>query len=136
MKSSKPIHKPIQVRSAVGLFYLALSLSLIQPFIASSAMARPPAPVVLAMAVAAVVTVFLIEFVSIGRNWARIVYLVLTILALPLSLLAFRVHLQHSWLAAVCTVAQLAAHGVGLWLVFSAPGRAWFRAGQKQGRNP
>lgn len=127
MKSSKPM----QVRCAVGLFYLALSLSLIQPFIVSSAMARPPAAIVLAMAIAAVMTVFLIEFVSIGRNWARVSYLVLTVLSLPWSLLYLQDQLAHSLLAVASIIVQLAAHAAGLWLVFSAPGAGWFRARQK-----
>lgn len=127
MKSSKPM----QVRCAVGLFYLALLLSLIQPFIVSSAMARPPAAIVLAMAIAAVMTVFLIEFVSIGRNWARVTYLVLTVLSLPWSLLYLQDRLMHSPLAATSIVVQLAAHAAGLWLVFSAPGSVWFRMREK-----
>lgn len=120
--------KPTQVRFAVALFYLALALSLVQPFVMS--MGRPPVAVVLGFAIAAVMTVLLIEFVSIGRNWARITYLVLTVLALPMSFLAFRAHLDRSWLAAASIVTQLVAHGVGLWLVFSAPGSGWFRKRQ------
>lgn len=122
MKSSKPA----QVRFAIALFYLALLLALAQPFILS--LTRPPVAAVLGYVTAGVLTVFLIEFISIGRNWARIVYLVFTILPLPISFLSFQTRLAHDPLAAASIVVQLLAHGVGLWLVFSAPGSGWFRA--------
>ncbi|SDY12971.1 hypothetical protein SAMN05421681_11196 [Lysobacter enzymogenes] len=49
----------------------------------------------------------------------------------PRSGLYLQDRLVHFPLAATSGVVQLAAHAVGLWLVFSAPGREWFRARQK-----
>ena len=119
--------KPVQVRIAVGLFYLALALSLAKPFIEPGPWLRPPLALVIGAAIAALLTVFLIEFVSIGRNWARIVYLVLTLLSLPLTFLALKAGLAGSAIGTASIVAQLLSHAIGLYLLFAAPGKAWFQ---------
>ena len=118
--------KPTQIRVAVGLFYLALLLSLAKPFIEPWAWLRPPTIVVVGSAIAALLTVFLIEFVSIGRNWARIAYLVLTLLSLPIAALALKAELSAPHLGTASIAAQLLAHAIGLYLLFTAPGKAWF----------
>lgn len=118
--------KPTQVRIAVGLFYLALLLSLAKPFLEPGLWLRPPAILIAGSAAAALLTVFLIEFVSIGRNWARIAYLVLTLLSLPIGALLLKAELSAPNLGTASVAVQWLAHAIGLYLLFTAPGKGWF----------
>ncbi|MFD0325888.1 hypothetical protein [Lysobacter gummosus] len=117
--------KPSQVRVAVALFYIALALALAGPFIDTDLGMRPPGVVIVGCVVAALFTVFLIEFISIGRNWARITYLVLTILSLPVPFLYLKQNISTSYVGVASVVIQLVAHGVGLYLLFTS-GKSWF----------
>lgn len=117
--------KPAQVRVATGLFYLALALTLATPFVDSGLRMRLPGEVILVSATA-VFTVFLIEFIAIGKNWARIIYLVLTVLALPLSILYLKDGSSTSRTEMASDVILLLADGIGLYLLFTAPGKFWF----------
>ncbi|MEI2453477.1 hypothetical protein [Lysobacter firmicutimachus] len=118
--------KPVQVRIAVGLFYLSLALSLVKPFIELGPTLRPPVSLVLTVSIAALVTVFLIEFISIGRNWARIAYLVLTLLSLPFTVYALARGLTGSYIGTGSVIVQLLLHAVGLYLLFATSGKRWF----------
>lgn len=118
--------KPSQVRVAVALFYVALVLTLAAPFISSDFGPRPAGFVIAVRVVAALFTVFLIEFISIGKNWARITYLVLTVLALPAPFMAAWQGISISNVEVASIAVQLLAHGVGLYLLFTAPGKSWF----------
>ncbi|MGO1069691.1 hypothetical protein [Lysobacter sp. CA199] len=118
--------KPSQVRVAVALFYLALALTLAAPFIDSPLGRRPPGALIVAGVIAALFTVLLIEFISIGRNWARITYLVLTIISLPAPYFYLKQGVSANYIGAASVAVQLLAHGVGLYLLFTSPGRSWF----------
>ncbi|KWS05582.1 hypothetical protein AZ78_3134 [Lysobacter capsici AZ78] len=101
-------------------------LTLAAPFISSDFGPRPAGFVIAVRVVAALFTVFLIEFISIGKNWARITYLVLTVLALPAPFMAARQGISISNVEVASIAVQLLAHGVGLYLLFTVPGKSWF----------
>ncbi|MGO1071223.1 hypothetical protein [Lysobacter sp. CA199] len=119
--------KPDQIRMAVGLLYLALALGLMGPFIDDS-FRRIPGIAILISALTAVFTVVLIEFISIGRNWARMVYFGLTILGLPFSFMSLYRHLAgDEYLLVASAVVQLVAHGIAFYWVFIGPAKWWFK---------
>lgn len=121
--------KPIQVRIAVALFYVGLALSLGGFAIdaVSGGFGRPPVMLVVVYGLVAVATIMLIEYIAIGRNWARIVYLVLTLAGIALGLPALRALMEAGKFGGVATFCgQVATQGVGLALVFFGEGGRWF----------
>jgi len=120
--------KPSQVKLSVALLYLALVLVLIQSFATAFSWGRPPTALIAINGIVAILTVFLIEYISIGRNWARIFYFVLTLLGLPVSFAFFRQHLSdHAYLMLLSLSIQLIAHGFAFYLLFFSPGKRWFK---------
>jgi hypothetical protein len=70
-----------------------------------------------------------------GRNWARIVHLVLTSLGLLLTLWALPKAFEKSTYDGVMYIVQTAMSVVGLVFLFSPPANAWYRA-MKAARAP
>ena len=64
--------------------------------------------------------------IAIGRNWARIVFLVLTLVGSPLAVLDMPEMVRRSPVAAGVTVVDLVIVAIALYLLVF-PGRAWFR---------
>jgi cell division protein FtsW (lipid II flippase) len=75
-------------------------------------------------------TIFLLSFliwnISQGKNWARLVFLVLYLLGLPFSLYALPADFGRSAIVGVCSIAQIVLQGAGLWLTSRPPGKDWF----------
>jgi hypothetical protein len=64
---------------------------------------------------------------SQGRNWARIVLLVLFLFGLPLYPIHIREEFGRSATIAVLSLAQGALEGAALFLAFTAPAKDWFK---------
>ena len=69
----------------------------------------------------------LILKVSTGRNWARITYLILTILSLPLYVPIVRIDFNSHAALGLFTAASVVLPILGLWLLFTSPGKRWFQ---------
>ena len=69
----------------------------------------------------------LILKVSTGRNWARITYLILTILSLPLYVPIVRIDFNTHAALGLSTAASVVLPILGLWLLFTSPGKRWFQ---------
>jgi hypothetical protein len=123
--------RPRQVQIAVALLWLSLVLGIPEAILSTR-----PAPTedgrvdtvfVVVMLLAFAFTFFLTVKVYQGRNWARIVVLVLTALSITMTLFPFdepRVDgplLQG--LRLLCVLIDVAA----MYLVFSKPGSLWFK---------
>jgi len=70
---------------------------------------------------------FLVMKISAGRNWARIVCLVLVLLGLPFAISAYvqevRIHLVSGTLSIIILILQL----IGTFLLFTKQSNLWFR---------
>jgi hypothetical protein len=67
--------------------------------------------------------------IYVGRNWARILLLILTVLGmLMLSSRIFRgILFAAPAIAVLSTLVSTGITGVNLWLLFISPGRRWFK---------
>lgn len=123
--------KPREVRTATVLFHLGLLMGLLGIFLdvfwAGFGVTRPSAALAVAYGAAVLGIVLLVEHIAIGRNWARISYLVLYIVGLPLALLFLARHAaQLSPFTLLLIAGLLTANFTGLLLVFQASARPWF----------
>ena len=123
-----PLPRPAQVRWAVRLLWASMVLALPEAIV-EEARAPTMAHLVGGLLIEAVMLLFacwLYVCVTRGRNWARIVLLLLTLLStgmvvlVPLARGATPLEQVYTWLNTVCDV-------VCMGLLFSPPASAWFR---------
>jgi len=121
-----PAERPSQVLLAVRLLWASLGLGIV-----TSAIMRPHLPPGRETLFIQVATFALLGWLTYkiwaGRNWARITFLVLWVLgfipAVPILLRTFGV----SPLAGSINLVQSLLQIVALYLVFTNPGRSWFK---------
>jgi hypothetical protein len=127
----RPAERPIQVTRAVWLLWTVLALGTVVNFI------RPQGAVPMGMLMAIVIWllstaiyVLFIVKIAAGRNWARIVYLVLTLLGflfIPVSWSVLVEVMKSSVLYTVVYFLNTAISVYALYLLFTKPANAWFR---------
>jgi hypothetical protein len=124
---SQPLPCPSQVNIAVALLWIGWGLGL--PIWYLSAV-RDPATGFLPWMIAFTGTLFILSaalnvMVSRGRNWARIVVLVLV--ALSAIMILFPVD-ESSALEEVLTGLSVVLEGYAVYLLFTNPGKLWYQA--------
>lgn len=62
----------------------------------------------------------------LGRNWARMTYLVLTILGLVVTVPDLLAELDYAPIQGAISAVAIAIQLVGVYLVFTFPGKTWF----------
>src|SRR5574340_560235 len=72
-------------------------------------------------------TVFLIFMILRGQNWARLLYITLFFLGLPLSVPAFLMALSKNPISAFINLIQLSLQMMAVVLLLQKPTRDWFR---------
>ena len=82
---------------------------------------------ILIMFIVAVLSAFIFNSISQGRNWARITYLVLTLIGFPMSVSEMMSELGRSPVIGLISAVSIVLTIFALWLVFTMPGSAWFR---------
>jgi len=70
---------------------------------------------------------FLIFKISAGRNWARITYLVMSIIGVLPTLPIVLGEFSRSAVVGALSVAQIGLQVYALFLLFTQPGSSWFR---------
>lgn len=81
---------------------------------------------VLAGIVGVLIVAFLITKIGVGRNWARIVLLVLFAIGVLQFLVSADVAFTFAPLLFLLGLLQLVLQGGALYLLFTPPGNAWF----------
>jgi uncharacterized membrane protein YagU involved in acid resistance len=126
-----PRVRPRAVKIAVVLLWVELCLAVVNPFLTSNlvTLGTREADYKLFSEIFILIMIAISAWINIkvwqGRNWARIVALVLTLLAFP-TLLALPEMFREEALSATVSLAALALDVVAMILVFG-PGRDWFR---------
>ncbi len=120
--------KPSEVAGAVNLLWAALALGPIKVLLDWRYLRAHANPAFMALVMGAViaVSVALILQIARGRNWARVTYLVLTILGSVPYLTSLKAELERSLVLGGMSVAQMGLQIVALWLLFTSPGKASF----------
>jgi hypothetical protein len=123
------IPRPRQVTIAVALLWVSLVLGL--PTWVLSASRDPetafhPAFIVF-MAIVFLLSAALNILIHRGRNWARILLLVLVVIAGALLLVPVDEPVPAGVLENTLTAVSLALDAVALYLLFTPPGASWYR---------
>jgi hypothetical protein len=121
MEATPAAKKPRQVDIAVAMLWASLFIGLIKLLDREETI--PIGPYVLAV----VFSMFLFFKISAGRNWARIIYLVLWLLGLVEYVPAAVDNFPHSPVVAAVFLVQPGLSGYGLYLLFTRPGNDWFQ---------
>jgi hypothetical protein len=119
---------PNQVKLAVNLVWLSLGIGLLSTVFHQPA-TSPKFGVGFAVAVI-VVTFAIIIFINFkilaGRNWARILNLILFAIGLPMSVLPLGKVFNQPTFDGLAEVLQIGLQAASLYLVFLTKGKEWF----------
>jgi len=77
------------------------------------------------------ITLVFIWFIFRRKNWARIVYTVLTVLSLPFAGVAIARELDGDWIGAISSGTQVVLALASIVFLFTRPSREWFSASQQ-----
>ncbi len=127
--SSAPPVRPRQVGVATALLWISLALGVPTMYLT---MARDTDTGFQPLFIALIVILFAIAaFVNVqvhrGRNWARIVVLIMTILSAMVLLFPGEEAVPPGVLENVLNVASLLLEIAAAYLLYSHPGKLWFR---------
>ena len=126
--------RPRQVVYATVSFWLSFLISIPQLFIESESDPAGRAAAVFAAILLGLILVFLaVANVGMwrGRNWARIVFLIFSILSVVTFVLGLGEMLQSPPIEIVPTVISTGLDVVVSYLLFTKPGSLWFRTAQQ-----
>ena len=121
--------KPIQIRVAVWLLWLSLALAL--PTVYFELRRGSSYGEIVFMAIFAFAVLAMAAFINVqisrGRNWARIVFLVLVVVSIVVSFLPDEEGRAISTFESALSVISMVVDIVVTYLLFSWPGALWFR---------
>jgi hypothetical protein len=120
--------RPRAVKIALALLWLGMGLAIVIQLVDVHDPARGlnMGLVIGSQVVGIALNVWLFVKIGAGRNWARIVYVVLIGLSLPIQGFAIKLIFTRSMLIGLMVAASVITNIVAMVLVFG-PGRAWFR---------
>jgi hypothetical protein len=122
--------KPPEIRRATNLLWVSLAVGLVKtslqwPYLAARAsIAFTGFILVFTLAIVG----FLVWKIGQGRNWARIVFLVFSVLGFLPFLFVLRSEFARSPALGTLSVLQVGLQLFALLLIFTSPGKEWFHA--------
>ena len=119
------VERPSQIRAAVILLWVSFGISAAE-LLVTELFETPDAVVTGLLLLTYGVWAWVILSISRGRNWARIVSLVVVAVTTALWV-AWPDAWPERWSEAVTAVASLAVEAGALYLLFTGEGAAWFR---------
>ena len=124
------IARPKETTLAIQLLYASLAIGLIRAVFGLTQRTSGAALVLTALIVISVFALgfFLIWKISAGRNWARIILLVLVLINLPFAVLANISELKRVvWSGALSILIEVILW-IGTYLLFTRNSNHWFRS--------
>ncbi len=137
--------RPGNVTTAIQLLYITLIISFVCGIINVIKMHSNPAagpaglgigPMVAILIVSLVIFWFLFFHISRGRNWARIIYLILFILGILSTGWHLKMYLSQGMLISLATLVNYVLGIVAIVLLFTSESNAWFRTPNKPTNAP
>jgi len=121
--------RPRTVTLAVNLFWASIAICLVKITLDLPALAAMPSPGLVWTVVVLVMAFFclLIWKISLGRNWARITYLVLFLIGLIPAIPTLGGEFERSPILGLLSIVQALMQAYGVYLLFANPGKAWFQ---------
>ena len=123
------IERPREVVRAVQFLFAAIAIGLITAIL-NLAQRVSGAPMIFALLIVIAffgLCYFLIRTISAGRDWARIILLVLVLLNLPFAILSDIAALRQSILLGTLSIIIIILQLIGTYLLFTKNSNLWFR---------
>jgi preprotein translocase subunit Sss1 len=120
--------RPPAIERAVMLLWVAVAIGVVSSLL-SLTMLGASFSGLLATIIGLAITAFLIIKVGEGRNWARIVLLVLFAIGLVGFVVAGGLSFGVAPFLTLIGLVQLGIEGYALYLIFTPPGSDWFKVG-------
>ena len=126
--SNRP-ERPKKVQNAVTILYVTLGIGIVRTVMDASVNAELAGVgfLIVVTLVTFAFLVFLIAMIGRGRTWARITFLVLLLLGLPLSILPLIRYFTISPISSVLGLAQEILQIVAIVFLFQQDASAWFK---------
>ena len=121
--------RPKETTSAIQFLYASLAIGLIRAVFGLTQRASGGALILAALIVISffVLAFFLVWKISAGRNWARIILLVLVLINLPFAVLANVSELKRNVLSGAFSILIEVILWIGTCLLFTRNSNLWFR---------
>lgn len=126
---TKPTQKPPKIKHAVLMLWISLGLGVVRSVweIPAQSAQSSLGFVVFVMAFTFVFIGFFIWMIDKGKNWARITFLVLFILGVPLSILPLLQSLAYAPISGLIGIAQVVLQTIAVIFLFLKDSSAWFK---------
>jgi len=130
IETTTSITRPKETTSAIQFLYASLAIGLIRAILGLTQRTSGAALVLAALIVVSVFALgfFLIWKISAGRNWARIILLLLVLINLPFAVLANISELKRSMLSGALSIFIEVILWIGTYLLFTRNSNLWFRS--------
>ena len=129
IEPTENVARPKETTSAIQFLYASLAIGLIRAVFLLSQRASGAALILAALIVISVFALgfFLVWKISAGRNWARMILLVLVLINLPFAVLANVSELKRSVLSGAFSILIEVILWIGTCLLFTRNSNLWFR---------
>ena len=123
------IDKPSKVRKGMILLYITLGIGFLRGFMEAPQLSQqiPTGRIFFIMFFVFIMMWFFIYMIGKGKNWARITFLVLFILGIPISVLPMYHSLITKPFSGILGIAQAIMQIVALVLLFQKSSSDWYK---------
>lgn len=131
METQSAPNRPRSVSTAVNLLWASLAAGILKVLMDLShlaGMASVTAIVILSVVLLALFG-FLYFKISVGKNWARITFLVMGIVGIVPTIPIVSAEFSRSVVVGTLSLLQIALQVYAVFLLFTQPGSNWFRKG-------
>lgn len=121
--------KPAIIHFAIGLLWASLAVAAVKValdwanFVSRGSVAFTVCLMILTFALIG----FFVVKIGQGKNWARIVFVVIFVLGVVPAIFTWRSEFARSPLLGILSIVQDALQATALYFIFTSPGKEWFR---------
>jgi hypothetical protein len=122
--------RPKVITTAIRILTLSIAIGLLMSLV-RVAQQVSGAPLILAILIVLAffgVFLFLVSRIWAGRNWARIVFLILVLIGLPFAIPNYIAELRKNVLSGSVSMLIVILQLLGTYLLFTKNSNTWFRA--------
>ena len=122
--------RPKVITTAIRILTLSIAIGLLMSLV-RVAQQVSGAPLILAILIVSAffgVFLFLVSRIWAGRNWARIVFLILVLIGLPFAIPNYIAELRKNVLSGSVSMLIVILQLLGTYLLFTKNSNTWFRA--------
>jgi hypothetical protein len=129
METERGLEIPKTIKTAVSCLWASVALGFVTALVklASVKTAEPAVSTNFVLLFIFGFIAFLILKISAGKNWARIVFLILFLIGSVTSLPGMLYQFLHLPVIGLSSLAQVGLQGYGLYILFRSSGNNWFR---------